>query len=209
MEILKTENLTKVYKQGDDEIYASKDVNISIDKGEMIAIVGKSGSGKTTLLNLLGAIDRPTSGKVILNNIDMFSLNDDNLADVRRTKIGYIFQNYNLIPIMTAEENIIMPILLDSKKVDKEYLDELANILGIDNRLKHLPSELSGGQQQRVAIARALINRPDIILADEPTGNLDKKSADELLLLFQEINKFGNTIIMVTHDEKYASMCNR
>ena len=167
MEILKTENLTKVYKQGDDEIYASKDVNISIDKGEMIAIVGKSGSGKTTLLNLLGAIDRPTSGKVILNNIDMFSLNDDNLADVRRTKIGYIFQNYNLIPIMTAEENIIMPILLDSKKVDKEYLGELANILGIDNRLKHLPSELSGGQQQRVAIARALINRPDIILADE------------------------------------------
>ena len=158
---------------------------------------------------MLGGIDRPSEGNVFIDSIDMYTSNDEELACIRRQKIGYIFQNYNLIPILTAKENIIMPSLLDSKKVDNKYFMELADILGIKDRLSHLPSELSGGQQQRVAIARALINRPKIVLAEEPTGNLDKASADDIMHLLKEVNQRGNTVVMVTHDEKYADMCQR
>lgn len=209
MNIITTKNLTKVYRQGENSIFAAKDVNISIKEGEMIAIVGKSGSGKTTLLNMLGGIDTPSSGSVFLDSVDMYATSDEELAAIRRQKIGYIFQNFNLIPILNAKENILMPMLLDSKKPDNEYLKEVTDILDIGNRLSHLPSELSGGQQQRVAIARALINHPKIVFADEPTGNLDKASADDIMQLLKEINLSGNTVVMVTHDEKYADMCQR
>jgi len=209
MNVVTIKNLTKIYRQGDTEIYASKDINMSIKSGEMIAIIGKSGSGKTTLLNLLGGIDKPTSGTIVLDGVDMYATNDEELAVIRRRKIGYIFQNYNLIPILTAKENILMPALLDAKEPDSGYLNELTDILSIGNRLSHLPSELSGGQQQRVAIARALINHPNIVLADEPTGNLDKTSADDIMKLLSEINQRGNTVVIVTHEEKYADMCRR
>ena len=209
MNIITTKNLTKVFRQGETSIFAANDINITIKEGEMVAIVGKSGSGKTTLLNMLGGIDRPSEGNVFIDSVNMYDSNDDELAVIRRQKIGYIFQNYNLIPILTAKENIIMPSLLDSKKPDNKYLKELTDILGIGDRLSHLPSELSGGQQQRVAIARALINRPKTILADEPTGNLDKASADDIMKLLKEINQRGNTVVIVTHDEKYADMCQR
>lgn len=209
MNIITTKNLIKVYHQGDSSIFAAKDVSISIKEGEMIAIVGKSGSGKTTLLNMLGGIDRPNSGSVFLDSVDMYATSDEELAAIRRQKIGYIFQSFNLIPILTAKENIIMPLLLDSKKPDSKYLKELTDILGIGDRLSHLPSELSGGQQQRVAIARALVNHPKIVLADEPTGNLDKASADDIMQLLKEVNQRGNTVVIVTHDEKYADMCQR
>jgi ABC-type lipoprotein export system ATPase subunit len=209
MDVITTKNLTKVYNQGEISIYAAKDVSITIKKGEMVAIVGKSGSGKTTLLNMLGGIDKPSSGSVLLNDTDIYAANDETLASIRRQKIGYIFQNFNLIPILNAKENIMMPMLLDSKKPDSNYFDELVDIMGIKDRLTHLPSELSGGQQQRVAIARALINHPQVILADEPTGNLDKASADDILNLLRTINQKGNTVVIVTHDEKYANMCHR
>jgi len=209
MGIIKTENLTRTFKQGETIIYGANDINFTIGKGDFVAITGKSGSGKTTFLNLIGGIDKPNSGKVIINGVDIYSINNDELAKVRRRHIGYVFQNFNLIPILTAKENIIMPLLLDSKKCDEEHLKGITDVLEINDRLNHLPSELSGGQKQRVAIARALINQPEIILADEPTGNLDKKSADELMLLFQKINELGNTIVMVTHDENYAVACKR
>jgi putative ABC transport system ATP-binding protein len=209
MEIIRTENLIRTFRQGETIIYGANDVSITIDKGEFAAVTGKSGSGKTTLLNLIGGIDKPDSGKVIIDGADIYSINNDELAKVRRQHIGYVFQSFNLIPILTAKENIIMPLLLDSKKCDEKYLDEISAVLEISGRLNHLPSELSGGQKQRVAVARALINKPDVILADEPTGNLDKKSADELMLLFQRINELGNTIVMVTHDEGYANACKR
>lgn len=209
MDVIKTKNLTKVYNQGEISIYAAKDVGITIKKGEMVAIVGKSGSGKTTLLNMLGGIDKPSSGSVLLNDTDIYAANDETLASIRRQKIGYIFQNYNLIPILNAKENIMLPMLLDSKKPESNYFDELVDIMGIKDRLTHLPSELSGGQQQRVAIARALINHPQVILADEPTGNLDKTSADDIMNLLRTINQKGNTVVIVTHDEKYANMCHR
>jgi len=207
--LLTTKNLTKIYRQGDIDIFATKKVNISIEQGELLAITGKSGSGKTTLLNLLGGIDRPTSGTVIIDGIDIYSTDDNKLSIIRRQKIGYIFQNYNLIPVLTAKENIIMPLLLDSKKPDTTYIEKLVDILDIGNRLSHLPSELSGGQQQRVAIARALINHPSIILADEPTGNLDKSTADDIMQLLIEVHKMGNTVVLVTHEEKYSDMCQR
>lgn len=209
MDVIATKNLTKVYNQGEISIYAAKDVSITIKKGEMVAIVGKSGSGKTTLLNMIGGIDKPSSGSVLLNDTDIYAANDEALASIRRQKIGYIFQNFNLIPILNAKENIMMPMLLDSKKPDSNYFDELVDIMGIKDRLTHLPSELSGGQQQRVAIARALINHPQVILADEPTGNLDKTSADDIMNLLRTINQKGNTVVIVTHDEKYANMCHR
>ena len=209
MSLLTTKNLTKIYRQGDIDIFATKKVNISIEQGELLAITGKSGSGKTTLLNLLGGIDRPTSGTVIIDGIDIYSTDDNKLSIIRRQKIGYIFQNYNLIPVLTAKENIIMPLLLDSKKPDTTYIEKLVDILDIGNRLSHLPSELSGGQQQRVAIARALINHPSIILADEPTGNLDKSTADDIMQLLIEVHKMGNTVVLVTHEEKYSDMCQR
>lgn len=207
MSIVKTSGLTKSYKQGDSTIIAVNNANINIEQGDFVSIVGQSGSGKTTLLNLIGCIDKPTDGSIEIDGVDVVSASNKELAQIRRQKIGYIFQDFNLIPILTAEENIIMPVLLDSKKVDKAYFNELCDLLGIKNRLKHLPSELSGGQKQRVAIARALINHPSIILADEPTGNLDKKSADEIIHLLLEVNKRGNTVLLVTHDEKYADLC--
>ena len=209
MDIVTVNDLTKIYKQGTDEVHAVDHVSFSIKKGEFAAIIGQSGSGKTTLLNLIGGIEHPTSGKVEIDGVDIHAINDNTLAQIRRQKIGYIFQDFNLIPILTASENIIMPLLLDSKKVDKAELESLAEFLGIEHRLNHLPSQMSGGQKQRVAIARALINHPSIILADEPTGNLDKKTADEIMQLLTEINGRGNTVLLVTHEEKYANMCSR
>lgn len=202
-------NLTKIFMQGEDKICAVDNASFSIDEGEMVAIVGQSGSGKTTLLNLIGGIEKPTSGTVEIDGLPIHAAGDMELSKIRRQKIGYIFQDFNLIPILTAEENIIMPLLLDSQKVNKQQLRFVCDFLGITNRLKHLPSEMSGGQKQRVAIARALINHPSIILADEPTGNLDKKTADEIMQLLVEINRSGNTVILVTHEQKYADMCQR
>lgn len=209
MDIVAVKDLTKIYKQGTDQVYAVDHVSFSIKKGEFVAIVGQSGSGKTTLLNLIGGIEHPTSGRVEIDGVDIHAIDDNALTKIRRQKIGYIFQDFNLIPILSASENIIMPLLLDSGKVDKAYLESLAEFLGIEHRLNHLPSQLSGGQKQRVAIARALINHPSIILADEPTGNLDKKTADEIMHLLMEINDRGNTVLLVTHEEKYADMCSR
>ncbi len=209
MIIVETKNLTKKYKQGDNVIFGANNVNIQIQQGEFVAITGKSGSGKTTLLNLIGGIDKPTGGEVFIEGVCINVLDDDALSKVRRTKIGYIFQDFKLFPILTAEENIIMPLILDGKKADKGNLLKIAKQLNIDDRLKHLPSELSGGQKQRVAIARALMSNPAVILADEPTGNLDKSSADELMALLIELNHSGHTIIMVTHDDTYAHMCKR
>ena len=209
MDIVAVKDLTKIYKQGTDQVYAVDHVSFSIKKGEFVAIVGQSGSGKTTLLNLIGGIEHPTSGRVEIDGVDIHAIDDSALAKIRRQKIGYIFQDFNLIPILSASENMIMPLLLDSGKVDKAYLESLAEFLGIEHRLNHLPSQLSGGQKQRVAIARALINHPSIILADEPTGNLDKKTADEIMHLLMEINDRGNTVLLVTHEEKYADMCSR
>ena len=209
MDIVTVNDLTKIYKQGTDEVHAVDHVSFSVKKGEFAAIIGQSGSGKTTLLNLIGGIEHPTSGKVEIDGVDIHAIDDNTLARIRRQKIGYIFQDFNLIPILTASENIIMPLLLDSKKVDKAELESLAEFLGIEHRLNHLPSQMSGGQKQRVAIARALINHPSIILADEPTGNLDKKTADEIMQLLTEINDRGNTVLLVTHEEKYANMCSR
>ena len=202
-------NLTKIFMQGEDKICAVDNASFTIGKGEMVAIVGQSGSGKTTLLNLIGGIEKPTSGIVEIDGLPIQAAGDMELSKIRRQKIGYIFQDFNLIPILTAEENIIMPLLLDSQKVNKQQLRFVCDFLGITNRLKHLPSEMSGGQKQRVAIARALINHPSIILADEPTGNLDKKTADEIMQLLVEINRSGNTVILVTHEQKYADMCQR
>lgn len=209
MDTVKVSNLSKIYKQGSDEVYAVNQVSFCVKKGEFVAVVGQSGSGKTTLLNLIGGIEHPTSGNVWIDGVDIHTVDNSELARMRRQKIGYIFQDFNLIPILTARENIIMPQLLDSRKVDEEQLKTLADFLGIERRLKHLPDQLSGGQKQRVAIARALINQPSIILADEPTGNLDKKTADEIMQLLIEINSKGNTILLVTHEERYANMCHR
>lgn len=209
MSVLKVENLTRVFKQGPDEVYAVNNVSFQVDQGEFVAIVGQSGSGKTTLLNLLGGADKPTSGSVSFDGVELEKMSDKQFATLRRRKIGYIFQDFNLIPILTAEENIIMPLLLDGRKAMHGEVERITSFLGIDKRLNHLPSEMSGGQKQRVAIARALIINPTIILADEPTGNLDKKAADEIMKLLVEINRAGNTVLLVTHEEKYADMCKR
>lgn len=209
MGVVKVENLTKIFKQGSDEIYAVNNVSFSIEKGEFVAIVGQSGSGKTTLLNLLGGVDKPTSGSICIDGVDLKDMDNKQIAELRRRSVGHIFQDFNLIPILTAEENIIMPLLLDGRKAKHGEVERIASFLGIDKRLNHLPSELSGGQKQRVAIARALIINPTIILADEPTGNLDKKAADEIMKLLEEINRAGNTVLLVTHEEKYADMCKR
>lgn len=210
MEILKTVSLCKSYGEGEIKVEALKDINLSINQGEFVAIVGASGSGKSTLLHLLGGVDRPTSGNVIVDNVDVYNLNENQLAVFRRRKVGFIFQFYNLIPVLTAEENIKLPLLLDYKKEDKNYLDDLINILGIKDRLNHLPSELSGGQQQRVSIGRALAYKPSIILADEPTGNLDSKNSKEILeLLKLSVKKYNQTLIMITHDVNIASQADR
>ena len=210
MEILKVENLTKIYGKGNTKVTALDNVTFSVEKGEFVAIVGASGSGKSTLLHILGGVDRPTSGKVIVDKEDVYKLNEANLAIFRRRQIGLIYQFYNLIPILNIEENITLPILLDGRKVDCEYLNELINILGLEKRLNHLPNELSGGEQQRVSIGRALMNRPAILLADEPTGNLDSKSSKEIVELLKLSNKkYNQTIIMITHDNSLALNADR
>ena len=210
MEILKVENLTKKYGKNENEVIAVNDMSFSVESGEFVAIVGSSGSGKSTLLHLLGGVDRPTSGKVFVNGKDIYSLKDDELAIFRRREVGLIYQFYNLIPILNVEENITLPCDLDRKEVPKDELDELLKVLGLENRRKHLPNELSGGQQQRVAIGRALINHPAIVLADEPTGNLDSKSSDEIVQLLKTWNKkYSQTIIMITHNPEIAKVADR
>ena len=210
MEILKVENLKRVYGTGASKVVALDNVSFTVEKGEFVSIVGASGSGKSTLLHLIGGVDRPTSGKVFINDEDIYKLNNDDLAIFRRRQIGLIYQFYNLIPILNVEENMTLPILLDGKKVDKKYLKELIDILGLERRVNHLPNELSGGQQQRVSIGRALISKPDIILADEPTGNLDSKASREIMGLLRLSNeKYHQTIIMITHDMNLAKEANR
>lgn len=208
MEILKVENLTKEYGKGQTKVVALDNVSFSVNKGEFVAIVGASGSGKSTLLHLLGGVDRPTSGKVFINGKDIYKLNNDNLAIFRRREVGLIYQFYNLIPILNVEENITLPVELDGNKVDEKSIQEMLLLLGLENRRTHLPNELSGGQQQRTSIGRALITKPSIILADEPTGNLDSKASDEIVELLRKSNKeFNQTIIMITHNleiTKYA-----
>ena len=210
MEILKVENLTKVYGKDSTKVVALDHASFSVEKGEFVAIVGASGSGKSTLLHLLGGVDRPTSGKVFINGEDIFSLNDEALAIFRRRQVGLIYQFYNLIPILNVEENIILPLELDNRKVNKERLDNMLGLLGIEHRRKHLPNELSGGQQQRTSIGRALITEPSFILADEPTGNLDSKTSQDVLGLLKTTGaKFNQTMIMITHNEEIAQMADR
>ncbi|MDU1309745.1 MAG: ABC transporter ATP-binding protein [Clostridium sp.] len=210
MVVIKTENLSKVYGKEGNKVVALDNVNIEIEKGEFVAIVGASGSGKSTLLHQVGGVDRPTSGKVIIDNEDIYKLKEEKLAIFRRRKIGFVFQSFNLIPVLSVEENIKMPALLDHQKVDKEYFKDLVKTLGISDRLNHLPSELSGGQQQRVAIARALINKPAIILADEPTGNLDSETSNEIMeMLKLSVRKYNQTAIVITHDLSIAENADR
>ena len=210
MEILKVENLTKIYGKGTTKVVALDDVSFSIEKGEFVAIVGASGSGKSTLLHLIGGVDRPTSGKVYIDGKDIYKLNDDKLAIFRRRQVGLIYQFYNLIPILNVEENITLPLDLDSRKPNKDYLNSLIKLLGLENRKNHLPNELSGGQQQRTSIGRAMITNPTIILADEPTGNLDSKSSDEIVELLKKSNKeYKQTIIMITHNMEIAKCADR
>ena len=210
MEILRTENLSKTYGKGETKVEALKNASFSIEKGEFVSIVGPSGSGKSTLLNLIGALDNPTSGKVFLNGRDIFVMKEEELAVFRRRSIGFIFQAYNLIPELNVEENIALPLLLDYKKPDKEYIEELLNTLGLTDRRHHLPNQLSGGQQQRVAIGRALAARPAVILADEPTGNLDSRSSRDVIDLMKlSVDKYRQTLLMITHNENYASYGDR
>ncbi len=210
MEILRVENLTKVYGSGNNKVVALDNVSFSVEKGEFVSIVGASGSGKSTLLHLLGGVDRPTSGKVLINDTDIFKMNDDELAIFRRRQVGLIYQFYNLIPILNVRENITLPLELDNKKVSDEEVDNLIKMLGLDKRSKHLPNELSGGEQQRTSIGRALISRPAIVLADEPTGNLDTKASEEIVSLLKKSNKeMKQTIIMITHNLELAKVADK
>ena len=210
MEILRVENLTKIYGKDEAEVIALDNASFSVEKGEFVAIVGASGSGKSTLLHLIGGVDRPTSGKIFIDGEDLSALNDDKLAIFRRRQVGLIYQFYNLIPILNVEENITLPLSLDNREVDKKRLDELLKLLGLTDRKTHLPHELSGGQQQRTSIGRALITNPSIILADEPTGNLDSKSSDEIVALLKKSNKeLNQTIVMITHNMEIAKMADR
>ncbi|HWQ42613.1 MAG TPA: ABC transporter ATP-binding protein [Desulfosporosinus sp.] len=210
MDILTAKNLCKTYGAGETMVDALKNVSFSIAKGEFVAIVGPSGSGKSTLLNLLGALDAPTSGKVYLDGKDIFTIKEKELSVFRRRNIGFIFQAYNLVPELNVEENIILPLLLDYRKPDKKYLDELLGILGLTERKHHLPNQLSGGQQQRVAIGRALATKPAIILADEPTGNLDTKNSREVINLMKlSVEKYNQTLVMITHNQSFASFADR
>ncbi len=210
MEILKVENLSKKYGKKDTEVVALDNVSFSVNKGEFVAIIGASGSGKSTLLHLIGGVDKPTSGKVYINGTDIYSLSNDNLAIFRRRQVGLIYQFYNLIPILNVKENITLPCDLDGQKVDKKRLNELLYILGLEKRVNHLPNELSGGQQQRVSIGRAMINNPSIVLADEPTGNLDSKASREIIDLLKVSNqKYNQTLIVITHDENIALEADR
>ena len=210
MEILKVENLTKSYGKGEAKVDAIKNINLSINKGEFVAIIGPSGSGKSTLLHLLGGVDKPTSGKVYINDVDIYTLKEKDLSIFRRRNVGLIYQFYNLIPVLSVKENILLPAELDNRKIDKDYLDDLLKTLGLKERANHLPNELSGGQQQRTSIGRALINRPSIVLADEPTGNLDSKNSKEVLeLLKLSVRKYNQTLIMITHDPSIALQADR
>ena len=210
MVVIKTENLSKIYGKSGNKVIALDNVSIEVEKGEFVAVVGASGSGKSTLLHQVGGVDRPTSGKVIIDGEDIYKLKEEKLAIFRRRKIGFVFQSFNLIPVLSVEENIKMPALLDHQKVDDEYFKDLIKTLGIKDRLNHLPSELSGGQQQRVAIARALINKPAIILADEPTGNLDSETSKEILdMLKLSVRKYNQTAIVITHDLGIAENADR
>lgn len=210
MEILKIEHLTKMYGKGETAVKALDDVSFSVKKGEFVAIIGPSGSGKSTLLHLLGGVDRPTGGKVFVDNTDIYNLNETQLAIFRRRQIGLVYQFYNLIPVLTVEENITLPILLDEHKVDQKQFQDIVRILNLENRLNHLPNQLSGGQQQRVSIGRALISNPSIMLADEPTGNLDSKNSSEIIDLLKMFNKtFKQTLLVITHDERIALQADR
>lgn len=210
MEIIRTIDLCKTYGKGDLKVEALKNINISIEKGEFVAIVGPSGSGKSTLLHILGGLDKATSGKIIINNQDIFSFSEEKLSVFRRRNIGFIFQFYNLIPVLNIEENIALPLMLDNIEIEKEYLEELLQILDLKERRKHIPSQLSGGQQQRVSIGRALAYKPPIILADEPTGNLDSKNSREVIeLLRYSAKKYHQTLILITHDLNIAEQADR
>lgn len=210
MEIVRVEGLSKVYGKGETAVKALDNVSFSVKKGEFVAIIGPSGSGKSTLLHLLGGVDRPTSGKVFIDNTDIYSLNETNLAIFRRRQIGLIYQFYNLIPVLTVEENITLPLLLDGHKVDKNHFLRIVTSLGLEERLNYLPNQLSGGQQQRVSIGRALICHPALTLADEPTGNLDSKNSKEIVELLKMFNKtYQQTLIMITHDERIALQADR
>ncbi|MCM3702659.1 ABC transporter ATP-binding protein [Paenibacillus macerans] len=210
MEILKIEHLSKIYGTGESAVKALDDVSFSVQKGEFVAIIGPSGSGKSTLLHLLGGVDRPTGGKVYVQDTDMYALNETQLAIFRRRQIGLIYQFFNLIPVLTVEENITLPLLLDKQKVDQRQLAGLVNTLNLQHRLNHLPNQLSGGQQQRVSIGRALIGNPAIMLADEPTGNLDSKNSSEIIDLLKMLNKtYHQTLIVITHDERIALQADR
>ena len=210
MEVLRAEHLGKTYGMGDTRVDALKDVSFSVEKGEFVAIIGPSGSGKSTLLHILGGVDRPTSGKVFIDGTDIYNMNETNLAVFRRRQIGLIYQFYNLIPVLTVQENLTLPLLLDGQKVEQEYLDSLVADLGLSNRLSHLPNQLSGGQQQRVSIGRALMNHPAIVLADEPTGNLDSKNSGEIVELLKASNrKYHQTLLVITHDERIAMQADR
>ncbi|KAA5805614.1 ABC transporter ATP-binding protein [Thermoanaerobacterium thermosaccharolyticum] len=210
MVILKTINLNKVYGKGENKVHALKDININVEKGEFLAIVGPSGSGKSTLLHLLGGLDKPTEGTVEIDGVDIYKLSEDKLAIYRRRNIGFVFQQYNLIPVLNVRENIEMPVRLDKKIPDKEYIDDLIEFLGLTERQRHLPNQLSGGQQQRVAIGRALAAKPSIILADEPTGNLDTKTTGEVMnLIKSSIKKYNQTLVLITHNENIAQSADR
>lgn len=210
MSILKTVELKKYYGSSENEVHALNGVNFSVEEGEFVSIVGTSGSGKSTLLHMLGGLDRPTSGKVFVDGKDIFSLKDEELTIFRRRKIGFVFQSYNLVPVLNVYENIVLPIELDGNKVDKAYVKELINTLGIKEKLDNLPNQLSGGQQQRVAIARALAAKPAIVLADEPTGNLDSRTSQDVLGLLKVTgDKFGQTIVMITHNPELAQLADR
>lgn len=210
MNLLEVKSISKIYGNGEVAVHALKDINFSVPKGEFVAIVGESGSGKSTLLNLVGALDMPTSGKIFIDGKDIFSMKDSNLTIFRRRNIGFIFQSFNLIPELNVEQNIIFPVLLDYQKPDKKYLEELLTVLNLKERRDHLPSQLSGGQQQRVAIGRALITRPSLILADEPTGNLDTQNSSEVITLLKEAaRKYQQTIVMITHSRSIAQAADR
>lgn len=210
MEILKIENLSKTYGKNEAKVDALKNIDLSINKGEFVAIVGPSGSGKSTLLHLIGGVDKPSEGKVYINDVDIYNLKEKDLSIFRRRNVGLIYQFYNLIPVLSVKENILLPLELDNRKVDKEYLDDLLKTLGLKERENHLPNELSGGQQQRTSIGRALVNRPTIVLADEPTGNLDSKNSKEVIeLLKLSVKKYKQTLVMITHDPNIALQADR
>ena len=210
MVIMKAENLKKVYGNGENEVRALDGVNLEVEKGEFVMIVGTSGSGKSTLLHMLGGLDVPTSGKVIIDGKDIFSLKDEQLTIFRRRKIGFVFQNYNLVPNLSVYENMILPVQLDGNMPDKDYMRQIIDVLGLEKKLNYLPNNLSGGQQQRVAIARALLSKPEVILADEPTGNLDSRTSQDVMgLLKTTSTKFAQTIVMITHNEEIAQLADR